>query len=140
MSMLAYACLCVLAMSSVDLHALPAPEQSRVHPPVQPTDTSPQLPENPDYYYPEITAPSYPEIAVQNHHEGRPQVLAALDQTGQVVQVKLYRTSGFRELDLEALSIVKGRRFTPCASFEPTHGKCFVTVPVIFKLPAHQSP
>jgi TonB family protein len=139
-SLFTIACLCALAVSSFDLRATPSSEQSRVQRPAQPTDTSPQLPESPDYRYPEITASSYPEMAIQAHHEGRPQVLATLDQAGQVVQVKLYRASGFRELDTEALGIVKGRRFTPCASFDPTHGKCLVTVPVVFKLPAPPSP
>ena len=138
--MFANACFCLLALSSVDLHAAPQPEQPVVRRPAQPTDTSPQLPETPDYRYPEITATSYPDIAVQARHEGRPQVLATLDQQGHVVQVRLYRASAFRELDMEALSIVKGQRLDPCASFKPSHGMCFVTVPVVFKLPAQRSP
>lgn len=141
-SMFATACFCMLAVSSVALCASPSPQQSPLHRPAQPTDTSPQLPENPDYRLPEITAPSssYPDIAIQARHEGRPQVLVGLDQEGKVVEIRLYRASAFRELDMEALSIVKGQRFAPCASFKPAHGKCYVTVPVLFKLPARQSP
>jgi protein TonB len=58
--------------------------------------------------------PSYPGSAQRNHYEGTVMVEIAVEASGEISQVKVYKSSGYGVLDDAATDVVKHRwRFPP---------------------------
>jgi periplasmic protein TonB len=55
----------------------------------------------------------YPEVALQNRLQGRVVVLAWVDESGEVKDMWIAVSSGYRELDTAALRAVLGAHFVP---------------------------
>ncbi len=55
----------------------------------------------------------YPEIALRNRWEGRVVVLAWVDESGEVKDMWISSSSGYRELDTAALRAVLSMHFVP---------------------------
>jgi len=59
-------------------------------------------------------APLYPGIAQRNHYEGTVVVEIAVEASGEISQVRVFKSSGFSVLDESAMDVVKRRwRFPP---------------------------
>jgi periplasmic protein TonB len=55
----------------------------------------------------------YPEVALQNRLQGHVVVLAWVDESGEVKDMWIATSSGYRELDTAALRAVLGAHFAP---------------------------
>jgi periplasmic protein TonB len=78
-------------------------------------------------------SPDYPEIAKQNNWEGRVVVLARINESGEVEDASVAKSSGHPELDDAAVAAVKRARFEPATrDGKPVAGT--VRVPISFSL------
>ena len=62
---------------------------------------------------PELTAPDYPEQSRRMGEEGKLMLQVELDESGQVSQTRIIRSSGYSRLDRAALAAVKTWRCRP---------------------------
>jgi protein TonB len=77
--------------------------------------------------------PVYPRDAIRRHQQGRVIVNVTIDEQGYVVDMKLYKSSGFKLLDRSALKAVKVWQFEP-ARRNGIEVMSVVRIPVYFQL------
>ena len=78
--------------------------------------------------------PVYPQDAYAQRHEGKVVLLMEIDAAGRMVQSRVERSSGYRELDLAALAAVRQWHFRPAhLGSLPEAG--YARVPIEFNLP-----
>jgi len=80
--------------------------------------------------------PSRPPQAVRQQHEGTTIVLISYGADGNVLDVIVYKSSGYRELDRAAMDAAKTWRIQPgLKDGVPLKGR--ITAPITFSLPSH---
>jgi len=77
--------------------------------------------------------PSYPPAAIKRGYAGRVLLRLFVSVAGDVSEVKLLRSSGYRVLDGAAIKAVKSWRFSPAVKGGRPVG-LWVEVPIVFKL------
>ena len=78
--------------------------------------------------------PAYPEIARTMGLEGTTKIVCTLDEGGNVVKVRLFKSSGADALDKAALNAAKRCRFTPAIQGDQAVGDIDVELTFQFKL------
>ena len=77
--------------------------------------------------------PIFPADAEQVRHEGNPVVLVSLDDQGHIRFARIYRSSGYPELDASAVDAAKQWTYDPCLK-NGVGFACAVHIPVNFLL------
>lgn len=80
------------------------------------------------------TEPSYPEECRKNRQEGTVLLKVLVGEDGRVLEVNVASSSGFALLDNSALRTVYKWRFSPARDAKKQKVKCYVNLPIIFKL------
>ncbi|HJP97018.1 MAG TPA: energy transducer TonB, partial [Rhodanobacteraceae bacterium] len=98
-------------------------------PPPPPADVAPSV----DISYKNRNPPKYPIQALRQGHQGEVLLAITINAAGAVVDVKVQKSSGYRELDRAAEEAARGWRFNPgIQNGKPSGG--VVLVPVNFSL------
>lgn len=109
--------------------ATAAPPPAPPAPPAPPQDIAPSS----DLSYRQRNPPRYPPQAVRMRHQGTVVLLVLVDTDGSPVEVKVDKSSGYRELDRAAIQAAKKWRFNP-GTRDGTPYKGWARVPVTFNL------
>jgi TonB family protein len=81
-----------------------------------------------------LTLPEYPEHSRVDREEGTTYLQVLVGEDGAVLDVRIYRTSGYPQLDAAAASHARtGWRFVP-GTENRVPAQMWVTVPIVFKL------
>lgn len=76
---------------------------------------------------------SYPAAAAEQRQEGAVTMRLALDRSGQILSVRIERSSGFSLLDQEALALVQRAKPLPPAPAAVPGDHFEVLVPLVFR-------
>jgi protein TonB len=98
-------------------------------PPPPPANVAPSV----DISYKNRNPPKYPIQAIRQGHQGEVILAITINAAGEVVDVKVQKSSGYRELDRAAEDAARHWRFNPgIQNGKPSGG--VVLVPVNFSL------
>lgn len=89
--------------------ATEAPPPAPPAPPAPPTNIAPSA----DISYRARHKPRYPAQAIRQRHEGTVVLLVLVGVDGSVKDIKVDKSSGYRELDRAAIKAARGWRFNP---------------------------
>jgi protein TonB len=86
-----------------------------------------------DISYKNMHPPPYPIEAARQGHQGVTMLIVTIDASGNVLDVKVEKSSGFRELDRAAVQAARNWKFNPgIKSGQPAGGQ--VRIPVNWTL------
>lgn len=80
------------------------------------------------------TIPPYPNEARKNGIEGTVRIRVLIDVNGKVSEASISSSSGSSLLDQAALQAVHKWRFSPAKDATGKKVKCYVTVPIVYKI------
>lgn len=80
------------------------------------------------------TIPPYPQDARKNGIEGTVRIRVLIDVNGRVTEAFVSSSSGSGSLDQSALQAVYKWRFSPARDANGQKVKCYVNIPVVFRL------
>lgn len=107
----------------------PAPPPAPPAPPAPPSDIAPSE----DVSYRQRNPPRYPPEAMRQQHQGTVVLLVLVGVDGSPKEVKVERSSGYRELDRAAMEAARNWRFNPGKhNGQPVEG--YARIPVNFTL------
>jgi protein TonB len=96
-------------VEEVSANATPAAPPAPPAPPAAPADIA----AGSDLSYGSRPNPHYPPQAVRQHHEGTVTLLILVGVDGVPKDIKVEKSSGFRELDRAAMDAARNWRFNP---------------------------
>lgn len=86
---------------------------------------------SPDYLY--TTKPVYPAQARKEGLQGKVKLQVLIRENGQVDEIRIAKSSGYKLLDMEAIQAIQKWRFRP-AKKDGQNVACWVEIPLSFKL------
>ena len=117
------------AVEEVSQNAYQAPPPAPPQPPQPPQDITASS----DLSYNNRIQPKYPPQAVRQRHEGTVILMILVGVDGSPKDIKVEKSSGYRELDREAVETAKKWRFNPTVrNGQKVEG--YARVPVTFNL------
>ncbi len=89
-----------------------------------------------EYQIPEFSnpAPKYPIISKKEGEEGEVILLVKVSARGEVVDIVLYKSSGYERLDNSAMYTVKTWRFVPAKNKLGGNIESVIKIPFVFKI------